>query len=121
VQDLARAMDAPPPPPGNDLDHPQPPPMSAPGLPRRVPGAQRPDLAPTVVRRPDTTPAPADSAAEEGGSATPLSGPSENEGTGGVFGFLAGYTAATQHSGHPDDGNPDTGADTDHDAFTQED
>ncbi len=53
------------------------------GLPRRIPGAQRPELMPTVARRAHS-PEPADE------TSTPETGPS-----GGVFGFFSGYAAAT--------------------------
>ncbi len=51
------------------------------GLPRRVPGAQRPELMPTVARR---EPEPASEAAT-----------AEPRATGSAFGFLSGYAAAT--------------------------
>ncbi len=55
------------------------------GLPKRVPGAQRPDLAPTIARRPPmphSTPAPERSTQ-----------PSK-----GAFGFLSGYASAKSAS-----------------------
>lgn len=95
VEDLTRAMDREPPTPDASqasmpaADSPATDPPAPPiGLPRRVPGAQRPDLQPTVARRVQEAAAPQ----------TPTS--PESDGTdgaspvAGAFGFLAGYSAA---------------------------
>ena len=61
-----------------------------PGLPRRIPGAQRPELSPTVARR---------VAAEDD---TPAVGDAEPVSEAGVFGFFSGYAAATTDSTEED-------------------
>ncbi len=87
------------PPAGEHGGSPAPAPDAGPaGLPRRIPGAQRPELLPTIARRvaaPETATEPA---------------PSEPEATGTVFGFFSGYAAATTDDADHADPPTDAGA-----------
>ncbi|MGK2930953.1 MAG: hypothetical protein ACSLFO_15420, partial [Acidimicrobiales bacterium] len=99
VQDLTSAIDGGP----SAEVHDEPDPPAPPGaLPRRVPGAQRPDLQPTIARRvQDAVPAPetpGTPATDEGSATAPVAG---------AFGFFAGYSAAA--NGSTDDGSTDDG------------
>lgn len=124
VDDFTRAMDRAPLAPVDrtveaDEAVDSPPPTDLPTeLPRRVPGAQRPDLMPTIARRTTDTPPPAPTRADA--SATDPDENGETPSSGGAFGFLAGYSAATSHD-HSGTGSDRDSTPGDTDATTEED
>lgn len=95
VADLQRAFDG-------EVAEPPAPPADAPpalnGLPRRVPGAQRPDVSPLAARPRAVEPAPA---AEAPAAETPAT----ESASAGLFGFLAAFEDGASRATQPDDTN----------------
>jgi signal transduction histidine kinase len=96
VADLQRAFDGPdaePATPAADA------PTGLGGLPRRVPGAQRPDVAPVAARPRTAEPASVAEAAPASASDTASTG---------LFGFLAAFEDGASRAAQPGDATPDT-------------